>query len=255
MFEMTQMAGLACVFMRMTGCILFNPIFGRRNFPIMFQIGVTLALTVMIVTYSDINVAFGELSLVETVTILLKELLVGFVMGTVVALFTYVVILGGELIDMKMALSMSRMYDPQSGIQMSVSATFFNLMFVLMFFGLNAHLTLIHMFLASAEIIPYGQIMIVNHGLSMKILDVFCQCTILGVKMAMPIVGILFILEMGVGVLMKTIPQINVFIVSLPVKILTGLMMIAAIFSPLSNFIETVITTMFRTMGSVMLLM
>ena len=255
MFDVTQMAGLACVFMRMTGCILFNPIFGRRNFPIMFQIGVTLALTVMIVTYSDVNVDFGAMSLVETVAVLLKELLVGFVMGTVVALFTYVVILGGELIDMKMALSMSRMYDPQSGIQMSVSATFFNLMFVLMFFGLNAHLTLIHMFLASAELIPYGQFTIVNPGLSMKILDVFCQCTILGIKMAMPIVGILFILEMGVGVLMKTIPQINVFIVSLPVKILTGLMMLAAIFSPLSNFIESVITNMFFTMGSVMLLM
>jgi len=255
MFDVTQMAGLACVFMRMTGCILFNPIFGRRNFPIMFQIGVTLALTVMIVTYSDIRVDFGELSLVATVAILLKELLVGFAMGTVVALFTYVVILGGELVDMKMALSMSRMYDPQSGIQMSVSATFFNLMFVMMFFGLNAHLTLIHMFLASAELIPYGQLVIVNAELSMRILDIFCQCTILGVKMAMPIVGILFILEMGVGVLMKTIPQINVFIVSLPIKILTGLMMIAAIFSPLSNFIETVITAMFKTMGSVMLLM
>ena len=255
MLDLTQMAGIACVFMRMTGCILFNPIFGRRNFPTIFQVGVTLALTVMVVTYSNVLVDFGELSFIEIFVILIKELFVGFTLGTIVALFTYVVILGGELMDMKMALSMSRMYDPQSGIQMSVNATYFNLLFVFMFFGLNAHLTLIHMFLSSAEVIPYGKLTFVNPELSMKIIDVFCQCTILGVKMAMPIVGILFLLEIGVGILMKTIPQINVFIVSLPVKILTGLLMILAIFTPLSRFIESAITTMFQTMGSVMLLM
>ena len=255
MINMTLLAGLACVFMRMTGCILFNPIFGRRNFPVLFQIGVTLALTVVIVTYSDVAVDFEEISFVETVVILLKELFVGLVMGTVFTLFTYIVVLGGEFMDMSMGLSMSKVYDPQSGVQMSVSATYFNLMFVFMFFGLNGHLTLMHMFLSSAEVVPYGQIVFVNPDLSMKILDVFCQCTILGVKLAMPIVGIEFLLEMGVGILMKTIPQINVFVVNLQVKILTGILMVMAIFSPLSYFIENVITTMFQTIGTVLILL
>ncbi|MCL1983281.1 MAG: flagellar biosynthetic protein FliR [Clostridiales bacterium] len=254
MLDATQMTGLACVFMRMTGCILFNPIFGRRNFPVMFQIGFTLALTVMVFTYSDVSVALSGSVFIETFIIFAKELFVGFAMGTVVSLFVYVVLLGGEFIDLQMGLSMSRLYDPQSGVQMSVNATFFNLMFVFMFFGLNGHLTLIHMFINSAELIPYGQVLFSNPAVSSKILDTFCQCTTLGIKMAMPILGMEFLLEMGVGILMKTIPQINVFVVNLQVKILTGLVMLAAIFTPLSNFIEQAIGSLFKTMGEVMLL-
>ena len=253
--DVTQLTGLACVFMRMTGCILFNPIFGRRNFPIIFQVTVTLALSLMIVTYSAVEVDLREATLIETVAVLLKELFVGFVMGTVVSMFTYVVIIAGEFIDMQIGLSMSKQYDPQSGVQMSVNATFLNLMFIFMFFGMNAHLTLIHMFLNSALVVPYGQVAFINPEMPLKVLDVFCQCTILGVKMTLPIAGMVFLLEMGVGILMKAIPQINVFVLNLQAKILVGILMIMAIFSPLSNYIERVITSMFDTMAQVMVLL
>jgi len=255
MIDLTQLAGIACVFMRMTGCILFNPIFGRRNFPVMYQVALTLVLTVMVVSYSNVTVDFTELSFIETCAILMKELLVGFVIGTIVSLFTYAVILGGEFIDFKMALSMSKVYDPTSGVQMSVSATTLNLMFIFIFFGMNGHLTLISLFLHSAELLPYGYVTLINPDLSKVIIDIFCQCTILGLKLAMPIIGVLFILEIAVGILMKTIPQINVFIVSLPLKILSGLLMLMLIFTPLSNAIEQLITTLFYTAASVMLLL
>ena len=255
MIDVTQMAGLACVFMRMTGCILFNPIFGRRNFPTMFRVAMTLVLTIMIVTYSNVTVDFGTGTFIETCIILLREFMIGFAMGTVVWLFMYVVILAGAFVDLQMALSMAQMYDPQSNVQMSVSSTYLNLMFMFAFFGMNAHLTLIHMFLNSAEIVPYGEASIMNPALSMHILDVFCQCTILGLKMAMPIAGMLFITQMGVGILMKTVPQINAFVVMLQVKILAGLFMLAVVFSPLSNVIENLITMLFQAVGGVLLFM
>jgi flagellar biosynthetic protein FliR len=255
MIDLTQMAGLACVFMRMTGCILFNPIFGRRNFPAAFRVGMTLVLSVMIFTYSNVTADFGTGTFIETCVILLKEFFVGYALGAVVTMFTYTVMLAGAFVDMQMALSMAQMYDPQSGAQMSVSATFFNLMFIFTFFGMNAHLTLINMFMNSAQVVPYGEVTFVNPELSMHILDVFCQCTILGLKMAMPIAGMLFLTQMGVGILMKTVPQINAFVVMLQVKILGGLFMLAVVFSPLSNCIENLMTILFQAVGAVLLLM
>jgi len=249
-FDIAQMAGMACVFMRMTGCILFNPIFGRRNFPVMFQIGLTLGFTVMVVTYSNVLVDFTDVHFLETCAILMKELFVGFTMGVIVSLFTYAVILGGEFLDFKMALSMSKMYDPQSGVQMSVSATFMNLMFIFIFFGMNGHLTLISLFLHSAELVPYGQVTFLNPELTTVVINVFIQCTILGLKLSIPIVGIVFLIEMAVGVLMKTIPQINVFVLSLPIKILVGTTMLMVIFTPLSNAIENLVATLFQTSAS-----
>lgn len=253
--DVTQLAGLACVFMRVTGCILFNPIFSRRNFPTLFRVGMTVVLSLMIVTYSDVGVDFGDTPFITTVAVLLKELFVGFTLGTVVSLFTYVVILGGEFIDMQIGLAMSKLYDPQSGVQMSINATFLNMMFVFIFFGMNAHLTIIHLFLNSALVVPYGQVVFAHPELPMKILDIFCQCTILGVKMTLPIAGMVFLLEIGVGILMKAIPQINVFVLNIQAKILVGIVMIVVIFSPLSDYIERVITSMFSAMGSVMLLL
>jgi len=253
--DIAGLAGLACVFLRMSGCILFNPIFGRRNFPAIFQVSIALGLTLMIYTYSNVLVDFTGMPFIVTVAILLKELFVGFVMGTVVSLFMYVVIIGGEFIDFKMALSMSKQFDPQSGVNMSVTASYLNLMFILIFFTMNGHLTAINMFLYSAEIIPYGQVTFVNPEMSGLIIDLFAQCTILGLKMAMPIVGTIFIIEVGVGILMKTIPQINVFIVSLPVKILVGTIMVFAIFTPLSRFIEMAITMMFDSMAMALFLL
>ena len=253
--DVAQLAGMACVFMRMTGCILFNPIFSRRNFPTLFRVGITIALSVMIVTYSNVVVDFRDASFIETAAVLFKELFVGYVLGTIVSLFTYVVILGGEFIDMQIGLGMSKLYDPQSGVQMSINATFLNMMFVFLFFGMNAHLTLIHLFLNSAQVVPYGQTVFVHPELPMKILDIFCQCTILGVKLTLPIAGMVFLLEMGVGILMKAIPQINVFVLNIQAKILVGIVMILVIFSPLSTFIERVITSMFETMSSVLFLL
>ena len=252
--EWTQIAGLSCVFMRMSGCILFNPILGRRNFPMLFQIGMTLMFSFMIMSYSDVQVA-AETTFLLYAFLLIRELFIGFTIGIVVSIFMYVVIIAGEFIDMQMALSMSKIYDPQSGISMSVTATNLNLMFMFLFFGLNGHLTLIHLFMHSAEILPYGTVAFVNQDLSMRILDIFCQCTILGLKLAMPIAGILFLLQIGIGVLMKTVPQVNVFVLSLQMKIMTGLMMLFVIFTPIARYIEEVITLLFRTLGEILMIM
>ena len=254
MIEMGQAAGLACVFMRVTGCVLFNPIFGRRNFPRMFQIALTLALSMLIVTYSDVAVE-SETTFLGFCFLLLRELFVGFTMGIVVSTFMYIVILAGAAVDLKMGLMMANIYDPQSGIQMTVTGTNLNIMFILIFFGMDAHFTMVHLFLNSAELLPYGQAGFVNANLTMKILDVFCQCTILGLKLAMPIIGIIFLIEFGVGILMKAIPQINVFVLSLQIKILMGLLMLYLIFTPVASFIETTMTALFMTLGEVLIIM
>jgi len=250
--DVTQLAGLACVFMRMTGCILFNPIFGRGSFPATFRVGMTIVLSILVVTYTDVRPDVPMETFIETVVILLRELLIGFAMGTIAWFFMYVVMLAGGFIDMQMALSMAQMYDPQSNVQMTVSSTFLNLMFIFTFFGMNAHLALIRMFLHSAEVVPYGEMVLNSDELAMHVVGVFAQATILGFQMAMPIAGMLFITRMGVGILMKTVPQINAFVVMLQVQILAGLFMLAVVFSPLSNFIENMMLILFERVEMVL---
>lgn len=246
---MLELTGFSCVFMRMTGCILFNPILGRRNFPSMFRAAFIVMLTLLVMSYSGVRVT-PPADVFGNAIMLFSELFIGFVMGFVVNLFTYTLIFAGEFIDLQMGMSMSKVYDPQSNISMSLTTTYFNILYLLLFFALNGHLTMLRLFLGASEAIPYGEA-VISSTISQPMLDAFILCTELGVKLALPMIAIQFLMEMGVGILMKAIPQINVFVVSLQSKVLVGLLVLVLISSPVGGFIDSMIVTMFDALQEV----
>lgn len=254
MLDFTALTGYACVMMRMTGCVLFNPIIGRRNIPGIFRAGLVLMLSLLIFTY-EMPAVPHETELFGLTIILLSELFVGFVLGFVVTLFTYVILMGGQIMDLQMGLSMSNIYDPGSNISMTLTTTFYNVMFLVVFFSINGHLTLIELFLTSGQVVPYGEIAFMNTRISEAILDLFLLCTELAIKFAFPVLAIQILVEMAVGLIMKTIPQINIFIVNLQIKILLGLFTLLIIFSPMSQFVDRLIRMMLQAIGEILALL
>jgi flagellar biosynthetic protein FliR len=237
----------------MSGMILVNPLIGRSSFPKLFKAGMVLAFSILIYTYSDIILTPPD-SFPEYVLLLLKELFCGVTVGIVVNTFVYVISFAGEQMDMQLGLSMSAVYDPGSNISMSTSGTFYNITFVVIFFATDSHLNMIRLFLDSSKIVPYGEVVINTH-LSDVIVDLFCQCTILGLKMALPIVFMELMLEIAVGTMMKAVPQIDIFVVNIQLKMLLGVLMILLTFEPMSEFIEKVITAMFEGMQTALQMM
>ena len=69
------------------------------------------------------------------------------------------------------------------------------------------------------------------------LLELFIQCTILGVKLCMPILGAELIGQLGMGILMKVIPQINVFSINIELKVLIGLGLLLLLVAPFSEFL------------------
>ena len=252
--EIDNLIAFGLVLLRMTGCIAFNPIFGRRNVPAMMQTGIALVLSLLIYTYSDVSTIGVIDSTVGLIVIGCKELAVGFVIGFVVSLFSYIIILGGEVMDMQMGLSMSKVYDPASNVSMSLSATFYNVLFIFTFFITNGHLTMMKLFLELEKAVPYGKVML-GSDVAQAMIGVFCQCTILGMKLAMPMIALQFLMEIGVGVLMKNIPQINVIMINIQAKILVGLVFIVVIFSPMMSFMDSAIESMFGAIVQISKLM
>jgi flagellar biosynthetic protein FliR len=248
--ELDNLTTFGLIFMRMLGCIVFNPILGRKNIPRMFLVGMALVLSLLIYTYSDLSSVGVIDSTVEYIVLMSKEFCLGFTVGFVVSLFSYIIVLGGELIDLQMGLSMAKIYDPASNVSMSISATFYNILFMLMFFSVNGHLTLIKLFLELELIAPYGKV-ILSGEIGTQMITIFCQCTVLAIKLAMPMIGMQFLLEMGVGILMKAIPQINVFVVNIQAKVFMGLVLLVVIFSPMMSFVESMIEGLFNAISSV----
>ncbi len=250
---MNDILTFSLIIMRMSGCILFNPILGRRNIPAMVKTAIIFVLSVILITYQEHTVVAAD-TVIEYAVLLLKEFFCGFVIGTVVNLFLNIIIFGGEIIDFQMGLSMSKIYDMQSNTSLALSATFFNALFVLLFFATDGHLVLLQLFLKSGEIVPYGS-MAITQSLSVAILDIFCDCMILAVKLALPIMVVEILAEVGVGILMKTIPQINVFVVNIQAKVVLGIVFLVLLFTPMSEFLEGCIRLMFDALQYVIALM
>lgn len=232
------------VFARMLGLFIFNPIFSRRNIPTTVRVGASLLLSVFMVT----NV-IGQQTVPEFTTIgqfaaaIVIEGFIGFVMGFTTQMFISMLQFAGEIMDNQSGLGMSKVYDPASGIQMSIYGSVLNYLFVLYFFAVNAHLAYIKLFALSYSVIPVGAESI-NLDIANVIIQYFGVILELMLKLSMPIIAAQLLLEFCVGILMKAVPQIQVMVVNIQLKLIFGLLLIMLIITPVSEFIEKLIWTM-----------
>lgn len=241
------------IMMRVSGFILVNPIFGRRGIPGIVKAGMIMVLTLFLISLpNQEKIVVG--SLLEYIVLLLKEFVVGYVIGFIISLFQYVIMLAGGIIDFQMGLSMSTIYDAQSNSSLALTATMLNIMFMLIFFAIDGHTALFRLLIDLREIIPYGKIGW-DPLISSRILGIFVQCTLVGVQMAFPIIALEFIGEAGVGILMKTIPQINVFAVNIQTKIFIGLVAIVFLIAPMGDFVHNLILEMIEQIREVVALL
>lgn len=220
---------------RMSGFVVFTPLLSRQNFPGMFRAGFVLVLSAFTysVTGGRVEPPAGVLPLAGAIFL---ELSLGFILGMVVNFFFYIPQMAGLAIDTQMGMTMNQIYDTGSRSNMSVTGTLLNTLMILLFFAGNGHHTLMRIMITSGEIVGYGGVSIGN-DISNLALELFIQCTILAVKLAMPILAAELIGQLGMGVLMKVIPQINVFSINIELKVIVGLMLLMLLMLPISEFL------------------
>lgn len=246
--DIGQMMLFSLIFMRMSGFILLNPILGRKNIPAQVKGGMVIVFTLLVYSFSSAQVP-EPVNSVEYAVLLIKEFAMGYVIGFVMELFFLIITFAGSIIDYQMGLSMATIFDPQSNAQIALSGSIYHTYFMLLFFAVDGHLALFKLLITSAEAVPYGQV-VFGTQVAWSMVEIFIQCIIMAVKFAIPIVAIQFLAEIAVGILMKIIPQINVFVVNIQAKLLIGLLMLVFLFSPMSDYLGDIISQMLLTVES-----
>lgn len=220
---------------RMSGCILCNPILGRRTMPSIFRSGMVLVLSVFVFLRTEQVVSMPG-SIVEFSVRLLLELAVGMLLGMVMEFFFYIPQLAGFVIDSQMGMTMNQIYDAGSQTNLSTTSVLLNAMMTLLFFAANGHHTLLRIMLTSGDVVRFGAVSFGDAVYSAG-LELFIQCTVLAIKLCLPILAADLIGQLGMGVLMKMIPQINVFAINIELKVLIGLVMLLMLLMPFSEFL------------------
>ena len=236
--------------MRVSGFVFANPLFGRNNLTSLVKAGFTLVLSVFVWTTEDAAVTVPA-TVVELVVRLLLELCVGVILAFVMQLFFSVVQLGGEVIDAQLGLNMAQVYDASSQVNMTVTTSLLNVLMVLTFFAENGHYTLLRVFLSSGDVVPYGTASLGKAAAS-GMVEVFAACMVLAVKLALPILAAELLGELGMGILMKAIPQINAFVINMELKIIIGLVLLLAFLAPINEFLLDAEKNMLDTLGGML---
>jgi len=223
------------VLSRMTGFVIFSPVFGRRNIPaatrgaISFVLAIFALLAITSEPELDMAQSVETDNMIMFIILVIKEFVFGYLIGLIVNMFFSVVSISGEVIDMQMGLGMSKVYDPASNIQMPLIGNFYNIALMLVFFMTNSHIVLINLLISSFNISPVGVINF-NPDIGIYLMRMFSDIFNLSLRLAFPVIAAELVSEVGIGVLMRAVPQINVFVVGLQLKILAGIivMMICA---------------------------
>ena len=238
---------------RMTGCVVFNPLFGRRGIPGMVKAGFVLMLSICVFSMTPVENQMPE-TILGLALVFFLELMLGYLLGLVINLFFYIPQLAGSVVDTQMGLSMGATYDPASGAQVTVTSTLLNVLMSLLFFAANGHHTLIRIFLVSGRVVPFGAVAL-GEDFYGAVIQIFLECTLLGVKLAIPILAAELMGQVGMGILMKAIPQINVFAINIELKVIIGLVLIMLMLFPFSEFLLQAETRMLITLQEILPLM
>lgn len=215
------------ILFRYTGLFLMAPVIGSRAIPRRVKMGLILFLTVVslpVVTNSPLSIVMPARGLAVLID-MFREFTIGYTIGFIAYLPFAAIQLAGRFIDMRMGFAIVNVTDPIHGSTMPMTGQFKNILATLLFLGMNGHYLLLRALHKSFNWIPLAGVSFNNFTFN-YIFRTTGNLFIMALKIALPVMITLFVADIILGFLARTIPQINIFIVGLPLKIITGFILL-----------------------------
>lgn len=210
------------VFGRMTGLFLSAPVFANRQMPARIKVLIIILLSAAMAYYVPVNYAVQLTSPAYFIAALAVEVAIGYAIGFAAYVCFAAIQLAGQIMDMQMGFAIVNVVDPMSGTQIPLMGNFNNLLALLIYLSINGHHYLIQAVAQSYQAIP-----VLGAHLSNDFMDLLVKITVymfaIAVKISAPVVIAILTTDIAMGFVARTVPQMNVFIVGIPLKIFMGL--------------------------------
>ncbi|MBN1826852.1 MAG: flagellar biosynthetic protein FliR [Candidatus Eisenbacteria bacterium] len=226
---------------RVTGLLYLNPVFGRRSVPAVHFIWMTLLLSFLLFPLARPEGITGTISL-DLVPLMAKELAVGMLMGFTVLLFLESAKYAGRIAGVHIGFGMASVMDPVTGEQGTLVDQLQGMMVLILFLALGGHRMILVALGASFRLIPLGAACFPTNALD-GMVRLFCQVIVLGVQIASPVLASVFLAEAAIGILSRSVPQMNIFTVGLPLRIVLGGLVLIATMPVFINLMRGAIQT------------
>lgn len=206
---------------RIAGFLSVAPVLGARTVSARIRIGFAGALTIIVMPMLDDLPAIEALSL-EIFILVAIQILIGIALGFVLSLLMQIFVLAGQMISMQMGLGFASMMDPANGVSVSLLAQWYQLMITLLFLALGGHLASIEVLVLSFEMLPINGQM--HFGLDFPLIALLGSWIFTAaMKLALPAVTALLLVNLIFGVMTRSAPQLNIFSLGFPITMVLGI--------------------------------
>ncbi len=213
------------ILLRVSALLIVAPIFGHRLFLARAKVG--LAVMVSMVIFPTVDRFDVPVGFLPYAVMMVGEVIMGLVIGYAVLLLFIGIQFAGQLAGLQMGFGIVNVIDPASHDQVSIIGQFLNILAILLMLTLDGHHIILNGLLTSFDAVPLGGV-VLKAPVAHKMIALTAEVFVIAIKVSAPIMIALFLISTAMGVLARTVPQMNVFIVGFPVQLAVGMSVLMA---------------------------
>lgn len=244
-FTVEHLEFILLILARISGFVFTAPFFGLTYIPRNVKIGFCVFITILM-TYVLPYSAIEYVGVIEFACIIVKEVIVGILIGYMANICTYILDFSGHLMDMEIGFSMVNEMNPVANVQSTITANLYTYLVMLMLIVTNMHHQILKAFIYAFEVIPIGKVKL-SGSIYFIMLKFISEYFIIGFRIILPIFAAMLVINVVLGILAKVAPQMNMFVIGMQLKVFVGLFILTIAIQSLPQVSEFIFSEM-RTM-------
>lgn len=244
-FSIEHLEFLLLVLSRISGFVFTAPFFGMTYVPRNVKIGFCVFMTILmsyVLPYNNVE----YVGVIGFACLIVKEVVVGILIGYMTNICTYILNFSGQLMDMEIGFSMVNEMNPVANIQSTITANLYTYLVMLMLVVTNMHHQILKAFIHAFEVIPIGKAEF-SGNIYFIMLKFISEYFIIGFRIVLPIFASMLVINVVLGILAKVAPQMNMFVIGMQLKVFVGLFILTIAIRSLPQVSEFIFSEM-RTM-------
>ncbi len=237
LFPVEQFQSYLVVTARIAGFIGAIPVVMAAQTPVRVKTGLVFATSLLL--FPVMREALGDVdfSPIPFALLIVSELLLGLLIGLVARLIFTAVEFGATVIGFQMGFAAANVFDPQGERQVALLSQFQNIFAIIIFLAINGHHLFFQAAVRSYELLPPGLLDLSGEAVPF-LMQLASHMFAIGVQFSAPVLAVLLLTGLILGILARVFPQLNVFLLSFPINIGAGFIVIALTLDLMSTLIR-----------------
>ena len=230
---------------RCSGIFMIAPFFGSLNIPVTIRAAAAFAFTLVLFPVVDgLGTVAAPPSVWACAGSVLAELFIGWLIGFIAYVCFSAIHMAGKVMDMQVGFAVVNVMDPTSGQQIPLIGSLLYNLGIIVFLVTNGHHVIITALAESFRMVPLAA-MQPNLSLTMLLVDFTNGIFVTGMKIAMPVTFAILLVNVALGILARTMPQMNIFVVGIPLQLMVGVGVLSMLLPFYVMFLDVLFNEMY----------